>query len=278
MRRPHVVAAARRPSGTVARAHDRGAARPRGELRRARRTRPRPAGPGRPVRRRPLETVVTTDPTVTPCMPQDSPALVAVTDQSVGRILVFDFDVEESRVSGCPPGTVWSWQPGDTNGYQSAVTNWGRPSDVRLRRDNGGELRMLVADSYGLVAVVGPNGRMLWSADTGPDANPHAAELLPDGAVAVAASAGGWVRLYPGLCGPHNDQFTQFDLADAHGVLWDPGTNVLWALGSSQLCRLQPARTGTTPRLLQSTADPLPSSGGHDLQPVYGNCDLLWVT
>lgn len=221
---------------------------------------------------------MTAHPAVASDLPDSSPRLIAATDQSVGRILVFDFALEESRVEGCPPGTVWSWQPSDDNAYNAAATNWGRPSDVRLRRDQAGKPRMLVADSYGLTAVVGSHGQLLWSADAGPHANPHAAELLPDGAVAVAASTGGWIRLYPGLSSARDDQFAQFDLDDAHGVLWDPGNNVLWALGGSQLCRLHPTGTGTTKQLLQLAADPLPSPGGHDLQAVYGDRDLLWVT
>ncbi len=201
-------------------------------------------------------------------MPQSSARLIAVTDQSIGRILVFDFDLDGSLVEGCPPGTVWCWQP------DSAA--WGRPSDVRLRRDGSGAQCMLVADSYGLAAVVGADGELLWCADVGPTANPHAAELLPNGRVAVAASTAGWVRVYAGLSAPHDERFVEFRLPGAHGVLWDQARGVLWVLGTDRLCSLRPSGDATV--LAPLTDDELPSRGGHDLQPVYENSDLLWLT
>lgn len=135
---------------------------------------------------------------------------------------------------------------------------------------------MVVTDSYGLIAAVGPDGRTAWSVDVGAEANPHAAELLPGGAVAVAASDGGWIRVYAGPGGRRAEHLGEFDLRGAHGVLWNPGADVLWALGNDRLCGLQLSDDRT--EIVQLTADALPSQGGHDLQPVYGDRDLLWVT
>jgi hypothetical protein len=211
-------------------------------------------------------------------LPDSDTRLIAATDQLLGRILIFDFDLGGSPAKDRPTEAVLSWRPSRGNGFGESTPGWGRPSEVRVRRGPGGALYMLVADSYGLVAVVGPDGRRLWSVDVGAAANPHAAELLPDGTVVVAASTGGWIRCYKGLAQSHGADYQQWDLASAHGTLWDPEREVIWVLGADLLCSLRVDAAGEACRIAQVTCDPLPSGGGHDLQPVHGDGDLLWIT
>lgn len=214
---------------------------------------------------------------IQPHLPDSDPALIAATDQLAGSILFLKLDLNGSAGADCA-ATLPSWRPGQHNGFSEPTAGWGRPSDVRVRRGPDGAPHMLVADSYGLAAVVGPDGGRMWSVDVGAASNPHAAELLPDGSVVVAASTGGWVRFYEIGEGRRGESFLQWDLVSAHGVLWDPQREVVWVLGNDVLCSLRVESVRGARRIAQISCDPLPSRGGHDLQPVHADSDLLWVT
>jgi hypothetical protein len=141
-----------------------------------------------------------------------------------------------------------------------------------------------------------------WAVNVGHAAGLHGVELLPDGAVAVAEtntpSGGGQgaIAVYTAAQGtPGNspgDWATPSDvvsLPNAHQVLWDDTTGTLWAVGADP----DPAYTSTRSVLVQyhyaagKLSDPtyyrLPANGsasawGHDIAPVYGNPDRLWVS
>lgn len=190
---------------------------------------------------------------------------IAITEQSSATI----------RVLG-PEGVSWEWSPGDANAREAA--GWGLPSDVKLRNHAAcGGLCVVVADSRGYTAIVAyPSKDVLWSRVVG--GNPHAAELLPDGNIAVAASDGGWVRIYTASQGPASDRFGEAALPGAHGVLWDPERQLLWAVGDDRLIALHVAGPPAAPVLELVVERKLPSLWGHDLCPVYGDSGRLWVT
>ncbi|MFI5887877.1 DUF6528 family protein [Streptomyces sp. NPDC051554] len=59
---------------------------------------------------------------------------------------------------------------------------------------------------------------------------------------------------------------------------WDPATGWLWALGSGNLVALDVTGPPDAPRLVPVRTVPLPTSGGHDLAPVYASPGRLWGT
>ncbi|UUZ95166.1 DUF6528 family protein [Paenibacillus sp. P25] len=200
---------------------------------------------------------------------------IAVTDQGSKEIRVYDPEKSDWNDKNA---LKWSWAPSDKNGFAGLTGGWGLPSDVKLREGKTGGKYMVVTDSNGLAALVPyPSGNSrAWGALVG--GNPHAAELLPDGNVAVAASAGGWVRVYTASQGPDSATYTQYSLPGAHGVLWDPQKNVLWAVGDYYLVALEVKGTPESPILEQVRQSRLPTNWGHDLFAVYGDTDKLWVT
>lgn len=209
----------------------------------------------------------------------DAPdAPIAVTDQASGRILVFDPAQPDWNE---PNALLWSWQPSVENGFEAGeLAGWGLPSDVKLRRSRalGGQW-LIACDSKGLAALVSyPRGRRRWSRLVG--GNPHAVELLPDGNIAVAASHGGWVRVYATGVPSDAGGFAQFDLAGAHGLLWDEERQCLWAVGDHVLTALEIAGSSDAPALSESDRGslPLPTGEGHDLFPACGASERMWVT
>ncbi|WP_086826467.1 DUF6528 family protein [Allokutzneria sp. NRRL B-24872] len=200
---------------------------------------------------------------------------VVTTEQASKKIMVFDPAVASWGGSGA---TKWSWSPTSANGF--SATGWSNPSDARLRANtpHGGQV-LVTAASGGFLGVASfPSGKRKWSVAVPGADNPHAAEVLPNGNVAAAASHGGWIRLYAASQGASATKHAQYNLPGGHGVLWDPQGNVLWALGDNHLVALKVGGTAASPTLTEARKVALPTKGGHDLQPVYGDKDRLWVT
>ena len=200
---------------------------------------------------------------------------VAVMDQASKRIRLFGSLMGGREVQA---EEIWSWSPEAASGFERLSTAWGLPTDAKIRYGRTNRLEMAVTDSLGLAAIVPypEGGSLRWGLNAG--GNPHSAELLPDGNIAVAASTGGWVRLYASSQGPDCSDYAEYRLPGAHGVQWDPLHQLLWALGDDELIALKIEGTEASPRLRDTQRIALPSDGGHDLQPVYGDKDRLWVS
>ncbi|MFI0737610.1 DUF6528 family protein [Streptomyces sp. NPDC021100] len=176
-------------------------------------------------------------------------------------------------------GVLWSWSADGQAGLADLDpgASWSNPSEAKLR-ELGGRRYLLATASGGLAAVVGYPGRdVYWAAHTGPG-NAHSIDLLPDGNVAVAASTGGFVRVYAASAGSRATRHAEVPLRGAHGVHWDPRTRLLWALGSRELVALRVEGPADDPGLVVVHRSALPTRDGHDLAPVLGTKGRLWVT
>jgi hypothetical protein len=227
-----------------------------------------------------LSSLLTSAPTAQAAPAAEAGRLVAVTDQSydspsAARIRLLDPAVANW---GTAAALKWTWSPTSANGFSGLTGAWGLPSDVKLRM-KGTAYVAVVTDSRGLAALIGyPSGQRLWATNVGSANNPHSAELLPDGNVAVAASNGGFVRVYTASQGSASAAYVSYPLPDAHGVQWDPTRQVLWVLGGTKLAALKISGTAAAPKLTEVASVPGLTAGGHDLTPVLENHDLLWVS
>ncbi|MBB5981970.1 DUF6528 family protein [Kribbella solani] len=206
--------------------------------------------------------------------------LIALTDQRFDNPSAARLRVMNPAVANWNTGAAqtWSWSPTAANGFGDLTSAWGLPSDAKLRLKSGSSVAV-VADSNGLAALISyPAGQRIWGVNVGASNNPHSIEMLPNGNVAVAASAGGFIRLYNASQGSSSAGYASYALPDAHGVQWDPTRKVLWALGGDQLVALTVGGTAAAPTLSEQNTITLPTGGGHDLSPVLANHDRLWVS
>lgn len=203
------------------------------------------------------------------------PGSIVITEQGSKRILVLPADQDAWSTRDYS----WTWAPSEANGLGDLAKAWVNPDEAKLTEREGQRYLMTTA-SGGFVGVVPyPQGSgAYWAADVGGPSNPHSIELLPDGNVAVAASTGGWLRVYTASQGQRSTTYTEYPLEGAHGAVWDAQRQVLWALGTHELVALELGGTPAAPELIERTAVPLPTEGGHDLQPVPGAPDQLWVS
>lgn len=170
--------------------------------------------------------------------------------------------------------TSWSWK---------AVERPELPAELRPKFGTTDECkpagdRVLITSSGGAVALVErATGRALFWA---PAVNAHSAELLPRRRVAVASSYGkGGDRLLLFDLEVPGKVLWEQDLLGAHGAVWDPERQILWALGERELraYRLTDWETAT-PSLRAEHGYLLPDVGGHDLRAIPGSPGLLVTT
>ncbi|MFG2148787.1 DUF6528 family protein [Streptomyces sp. NPDC048696] len=183
-----------------------------------------------------------------------------------------------ARVADLVP--LWSWSPVDDPALDDLDTStaWQNVSEAKARFPATGPL-LLTCASGGLVAAVHRNdSTVYWATALPSGSNPHSVELLPDGNIAVAASTGGFVRVYTASQGDRSDVYAEFALPDAHGLFWDGTSGLLWALGDTRLVGLAVDGTAANPRLTAARTVALPESGGHDLAKAVGAEGGLWVS
>lgn len=214
---------------------------------------------------------------------------VLLTEQASKRILVLDPGRRVWDPAADPSSVLWAFSPLGEAHYKDLRpdVSWVYPSESKVRRV-GGRTYVLTTASFGFVAVVDfPSGRRYWGAAIGPGDdlfNPHSAEILPDGNVAVACSTGALVRLYAASQGPRASRYAEAELKGAHGLHWDGVREVLWAIGDDELVTYAVGGTRARPTLTRQFSVGLPvgtpgkTPGGHDLFPVAGRAGRLWVT
>ncbi|MEN0053163.1 MAG: DUF6528 family protein [Mucilaginibacter sp.] len=176
---------------------------------------------------------------------------------------------------------TWDWKPTTARLYSSTeVSKWGIPNDFKLRTvaSWGGGVYVAVIGNAGLITIVDyATGNKKWAAIAGSSSvdNIHGIELLPTGNVAVAASTGGYVRVYASSGGATT--YASYTLTDAHQVLWDPAYNVLWAVGTNKLVALT-VGTASAPSLTATATYTLPSDNWcHSVATKYGSNDTLFI-
>ncbi|HVJ68760.1 MAG TPA: DUF6528 family protein [Caulifigura sp.] len=189
---------------------------------------------------------------------------------------VFVIDVERDG-----PGQIqklWSWKGAEREDVPAGLRRQFATTDDCKSVRNGE--RVLISSSSGGCALVEVStGRVLWT-ETVPAA--HSIELLPGERIVVAASTagkGGGDRLVLFNAHAKGEPLWTGPLHSAHGVVWDAERQRLWAIGFDALQEYELAEwDGAKPSLRLAGSFPLPSEGGHDLQPVPGTDDLILST
>ena len=120
----------------------------------------------------------------------------------------------------------------------------------------------------------------LWQVNDAPE-NSHSVELMPNGVIAVGGTVGHDIHFY----NLNSDDPTKIRLEipykDAHGVLWDPKNEVLWAAGMNMLYAYKVTANddgSVTVIKDEEMSFTTPEGGLHDLQPYFGNDDWLIIS
>lgn len=189
--------------------------------------------------------------------------LVGLTDQKNSMVRVCDLTGGTVGLAD----TIWSCQ-----------FEYYNIADTRLREYEGREVVMAAyGGSSAKMISFDDKKEILWHTDS-TASNPHACELLPNGVIAVAASTGGEIRFFDAK--GDGRTYASVALEDAHGLLWDPSNGVLWAIGTNVLTAYEVNISGGAISVSERTdlKNTIPTDSAHDLQPVYGDPDRMWIT
>jgi hypothetical protein len=193
------------------------------------------------------------------------PYIVALTNQGKEYLEIYDISsgkLDESSL-------VWSYK---LPYYNIAGTK------LRHSEAHGDVALAVCGSTYGCM-ISYPEGKLLWSTEAAAN-NPHSIELMPNGVIAIASSTGGEVRFFTTDKKTSRTPAAKVTLEDAHGVLWDDEKQVLWAIGRTVLAAYRVTLDGTKVTVTEETSlrATIPSDWSHDLAPVYGNTDALWIS
>lgn len=198
---------------------------------------------------------------------------VLVSDYATKRIIVYDLDLvdEDGNLDGAE---VWVLK----NAYSASV---------KYREDTVfGDVILHTAD-YNATIVDYETKKTVWVAPGIAGWGVHSIEILPSGNIVTAGATDGIVRLFNSANGVNKGdkvQYTDYGgLAGAHGVLWDPEYECLWALGAHELVAYEVLDNGDgteSLRRISGMGGPLPNGnhGGHDLSADFSDSRYLWIT
>lgn len=191
--------------------------------------------------------------------------LVALTNQGNSHLEVYD--VSDGKLD--ESSLVWSYKMPYYNIAGTKLRNSEKYGDVALA---------VCGSGYGCM-ISYPEGKLLWRTEAAAN-NPHSIELMPCGVIAIASSSGGEIRFFTTDKNISRSASASVALEDAHGVLWDEEKEVLWAIGRTVLTAYRVTLDGSKVTVTEDTSlrATIPSDYAHDLAPVYGNKDALWIT
>lgn len=206
--------------------------------------------------------------------------VVALADQLNATFVLIDLDAPDPTA---PEAVIWEWKPTAALGFKQIGKTYANRIDEAILRysDVLGCYVICVTSSSGYMCVAKyPSGECVWEA-TASGLGPHSIEYLPDGNVAVVCSGNsdtqnGCIRIYSTA----SSKYTSYKLVSAHGILWDDESQLLWALGASELRAYRLAGTTQSPKL--ELAEGLGTnsgiSGGHNLSVYSADTDYLWIS
>lgn len=206
--------------------------------------------------------------------PFQLPAKAYVLAEQTRRAIVIR-DAETHR-------NVWSWDP-YTACVPAAQQDWFiNPSEVKPVFNRR---YILMTASGGAVALIRVSDhKLMFYANCGQ--NPHSAEILPDGNIVTAESRSGEINTFVvDTVKVFGVKANTVKLGNAHNVVWDKKRQYLYTTGTMKegvtaLFRFKYNGNRSNPTLTNQTRIYTfdKESGGHDLFPVLGEQDKLWLT
>ena len=158
---------------------------------------------------------------------------ILCSNQKTRDVLVMDVDGDWSK----PESILWKWNPkDDPNIPPERLKAFNHMDETKVV--NGGKQILVTSSTGGMALLDVETKQSIFAAY--PGGSPHSADLLPDGTIVTASSAGNKLMLFSRRDGDKAPYKTfTLTFADAHGVVWDKLLGLVWAVGKEAVicCR-----------------------------------------
>ncbi|WP_207515066.1 DUF6528 family protein [Longitalea luteola] len=193
-----------------------------------------------------------------------------ICDQKNARIVIVDVANGNN--------VTWEWKP--TASYamiRSGAQGWfSNLSEAKLVYS--GKYILATASGGGVAIINISTKKAIWYDYAG--GNTHSAELLPNGNVVTASSTGGYLLIFTvdSYINDESKQGGKVIFEDVHNVVWDNATKLLWAAGKDKIKAFSYNNSCSSPALTLKKTYTMPQGNAHDLFPVYGSTNELWLS
>lgn len=175
-------------------------------------------------------------------------------------------------------GLIWSWDCTSVERVFSGAKSSSHIDDTKIVNDKR-QLLVTCSNNSGWCVLLEPDystpsdARLLFWTNSAPNA--HSAEYLPGGYVVVACSTDGGdcIQLYD--IKKNNSPIASYPLGSAHGAVWNPATERLYAIGGTtmQIYKWNPSVPALEKEREVSTSGYV--SGLHDISLVDANTLII---
>lgn len=190
-----------------------------------------------------------------------------------GDNMIYLLDAELAVLSGYKNAIIWEWDAKDW--YQTVGLTQGnmiRLDDCKPVDDNK---KILATSSKGYAVLIDKeSGKVLWYSNC--STNAHSGEILPNNRIAIACSDSGDLIQIFDIATSNSVRFST-KLDSAHGVVWNPVTERLYAIGGKtfNIYKLTDWETSSPKLTLDKSITTTNVTGLHDLTLVDENTLLL---
>lgn len=183
-----------------------------------------------------------------------------------GSNMVYIIDAGLATSTGYKDAVLWSWDATTAAQTLGLAANRCNHLDDCKPVDNGKKLLLTSSYHWTVLIDIATQELLFWTSQS---SNAHSAEILPGNRIAVACSDGttathNQIQIYD-IAQP-NKVLYQTTLDSAHGVVWNPQTERLYAIGGKSLNIYKLKNwESSSPSLELERGETTPQNGLHDL-------------
>lgn len=193
--------------------------------------------------------------------------LIIAADQKNERLVMIDLNHDNRE--------TWEWKAAEDKEVLPQHLRWFINLD-EAKPVFDGKYLMTTASGGGVALIHIASRKTAWYGYAG--GNTHSAEVLPDGNIVTASTAGNALTLFVTDPKDTTNKTVKYDFPDVHNCVWDKKRELLWAAGKNRIRAYKYNNDRQNPALTLFKTVNMPQGNAHDLFPVYGSTDELWLS
>jgi hypothetical protein len=193
--------------------------------------------------------------------------IIIAADQKNERLVMIDLNQDNRE--------IWEWKAVEDKEVLPEHVRWFINLD-EAKPVFDGKYLMTTASGGGVALIHIASRKTAWYGYAG--GNAHSAEVLPDGNIVSASTTGNYLTLFVTDPEDTTQKTITYDFPDVHNCVWDKTRELLWAAGKNRIRAYKYNNDRKNPALTLFKTVNMPQGNAHDLFPVYGSNDELWLS